>query len=99
MDSSTQTPIMVVVEVNQLKQLIKDAVQEAMSSPKSQPTTSAQSDRVLSLDQVRIRLGLSAPSVRKAIRSGRLRATLVGRRILVTESDLQAFFRTSDLKK
>ncbi len=96
MDANTQTPIMVVVEVNQLKQLITDAVQEALSPMSRQPSPSAPSDRVLSLDQVRVRLGLSAPSVRKAILSGRLKATRVGRRILIAELDLKQFMSGDD---
>lgn len=80
-----------VVSTIDLERLVKTAVVEALSTyhlPTPPPASEA-----LTFDQVRVRLKISAPTLRKMVRSGTLHAVRTGRRWLVPSVEVERFLQ------
>lgn len=86
-DSAT----LAVVQVNDLERLIHTAVCRALEQYTPPASTPATPVEAITFDQARIALKVSAPTLRKLVRSGRLHAVQTGRRWLIPSGEIQRF--------
>ncbi|MBL1160845.1 MAG: DNA-binding protein [Chlorobi bacterium] len=82
-----------VVSTIDLERLVKTAVVEALSTYHLPTPPPAPASEALTFDQVRVRLKISAPTLRKMVRSGTLHAVRTGRRWLVPSVEVERFLQ------
>lgn len=85
---STQKISFVQIEIEQLREIIKDAVKEEYN--RLLPCINSQEDKLLSRKQAAQKLGVSLPTLWKITKSGALPALKLGGRILYKNSELMA---------
>lgn len=79
----------VVLEVEQLRQVVAEAVREAMRE------TARPADELLTTEQAASEAGVAPKTIRRRIRSGELRAERVGSRWRIRRSALSGTGRTA----
>ncbi len=80
--------------IEELQSLVAGAVRSVLDETRaaSASTTNASvATKVLTLDEARLRLRVSAPTIRKLVRSGRLKAQRLGRRWIFSEPEINCF--------
>jgi excisionase family DNA binding protein len=90
---SNSDATLVVVSTNDLTQLIEAATTRAVSAALSQFTlpTTAKPSEALTFNQVRLRLNLSSPTLRKLLVSGTLHGVRAGKRWLIPSGEMERF--------
>ncbi len=84
---------LVLVSTTDLTQLIEAAATRAVGAALSQFTqpTTAKPSEALTFDQVRLRLKLSSPTLRKLLVSGTLHGVRAGKRWLIPMQEIERF--------
>ncbi len=80
-----------VVPVTDLERLIESAVSRALERYNPPPAAPTEPAEAITFDQARIALKVSAPTLRKLVRSGRLHAVQTGRRWLIPGREIARF--------